>query len=199
VYHGTCLTPRPFSECERGRLLAAGACVAACPDNFYPDQERAACLPCHYTCAACRGPNDYQCAGCHGDATLTTNALGAACLNTELLARAHATDRWYSGVLVAVLLLAAALLVVCVAFWRQRSARAGAGYRALPVGYHPAADYKDELGGPRVKASRPDVTVVRAPLRAGDALPQTEIELPSDEYYASSDPGEESDVLLDTK
>lgn len=28
------------------------------------------CLPCHYTCKACSGPNDYQCSKCHDDAVL---------------------------------------------------------------------------------------------------------------------------------
>ncbi|XP_037079517.1 furin-like protease 1 [Pollicipes pollicipes] len=93
-----CLRAHPESllclECERRKLLSDGACLASCPAKTYADQEGLACLPCHYTCAVCSGPNDYQCSACHGDASLTAGQLGTACLNTELLARARAADRY---------------------------------------------------------------------------------------------------------
>ena len=155
------------------------------------------CQPCHYTCAQCQGPNDYQCRACHGDATLTPGPLGAlSCLNTELLQRAELADRWYGGVLAAGVLLSIALVVLCLLVWRQNRDRAR-GYRALPVDYL-AAGYTDAepavngaVNGKPGGGRRPDVTVVR-PLTSPLTAAETALGLTND---SDSDSGEESSLL----
>ncbi|KAF0299211.1 Furin-like protease 1, isoforms 1/1-X/2 [Amphibalanus amphitrite] len=182
-------------ECEHGRLLSEGACVTDCPPGRYADRDRAACQPCHYTCAECGGPNDYQCSGCHGDATLTSGPLGArSCLNTELLERARAADRWYGGVLTVIVLLALALLVVGLLFWRQRRERAS-GYRALPVGYLAAGGgYTDAEPTSNGKPAANFVTVVQPPGAPPPPAAQTQLDLVAEvEDFDSS--GEESSLL----
>ncbi|XP_043235224.1 furin-like protease 1 [Amphibalanus amphitrite] len=182
-------------ECEHGRLLSEGSCVTDCPPGRYADRDRAACQPCHYTCAECDGPNDYQCSGCHGDATLTSGPLGArSCLNTELLERARAADRWYGGVLTVIVLLALALLVVGLLFWRQRRERAS-GYRALPVGYLAAGGgYTDAEPTSNGKPAANFVTVVQPPGAPPPPAAQTQLDLVAEvEDFDSS--GEESSLL----
>ena len=172
--------------------------MSGCPAGRYADRDRWACEPCHYTCAECQGPNDYQCRRCHGDATLTAGRLGAlSCLNTELLERARAADRWSAGVLAAVALLALAVLALGLLLWRQRRQRSR-GYRALPVGYLAAgAGYTDAepaSNGKPAGAPRLDVTVVR-PL-AGPPAPagQSPLALAADTDGSESS-GEESSLL----
>lgn len=164
--------------------------MTSCPAGRYTDSDRAGCLPCHYTCADCTGPNDYQCSACHGDATLRLQPAGAACLNTELLQQAETAYRRYSGALLAALVLAAALLLLALLYWRQRRARSS-GYRALPVGFTAGPGYTD--APPASGGGKRPVTVVRPP---PGTLPHTEIELLSD---ASSEEDREDGVLLTTK
>ncbi|KCV67447.1 hypothetical protein H696_06082 [Fonticula alba] len=86
--HGSCATcsatrPGLCAGCPAGRLLQAGACVAACSPGFGPSADGrrtplgGSCAECDESCTACTGPGSGQCTAC---APTAPQLWGGACL-----------------------------------------------------------------------------------------------------------------------
>ncbi|XP_071450401.1 furin-like protease kpc-1 [Hetaerina americana] len=100
-------TTRGCIECSGGLVLREGKCESPCPEQrFYANPT---CLPCHYSCKSCSGPNDYECTECFGDATPShyhisnqTAAVSYRCIPSDVF-QAMVSERWSFWVLVALL------------------------------------------------------------------------------------------------
>ncbi|KFM80967.1 hypothetical protein X975_02879, partial [Stegodyphus mimosarum] len=102
-------------------------CVLQCPSGHYGsavgnyrsthELTTSACLPCHYSCVECHGPNDYQCVLCHEDALLSDGY----CEPKALVDEVRSFTAWNDvvvGVFTALCLVTVALTVyVVVALW----------------------------------------------------------------------------------
>jgi len=66
-----------LAECEEYHFLHGGLCVADCPDRYYDDADRRACLSCHPSCLLCDGPDANDCDTCSDPETYLHNG---ACL-----------------------------------------------------------------------------------------------------------------------
>jgi len=86
------------NSCNPPYLALSGRCVTACPAEGYFQGESnrsAACLACYYSCRTCKGPNDYQCTGCYGDADLQKDNDRGYCHNSGLVSKIVSSSKWY--------------------------------------------------------------------------------------------------------
>ncbi|GIZ01575.1 uncharacterized protein CEXT_234551 [Caerostris extrusa] len=102
-------------------------CVLQCPSGLYgsavgnyrstQELTTSACLPCHYSCIECHGPNDYQCVLCHEDSLLVDGYCEPKAMVDEVRSFAAWNDV-VVGVFTALCLVTLALTVyVVVALW----------------------------------------------------------------------------------
>ncbi|CAL8087295.1 unnamed protein product [Orchesella dallaii] len=133
-------------ECVPGLALLHAGCVSQCPATFFvesrghpslqPDTEDSsnsihyACLPCHYSCQSCSGPNDDECVTCHGDAKLhrvsaeegdPAGTDKAHCYPTDLLAALDSSGVWHrillAGVALSIIFILSMLSCLCCDCW----------------------------------------------------------------------------------
>lgn len=92
------------AECVKGLFLHNGRCEAMCPERYFPSldgKSQPVCSYCHYTCKACSGPNDYQCASCYGDASLKQTSKAESYCYPKAILPALETSKWFYWMFVA--------------------------------------------------------------------------------------------------
>ncbi|KAF8794780.1 Furin-like protease kpc-1 like protein [Argiope bruennichi] len=115
------------TECPKGQFFYQGMCVLQCPSGYYgsavgnyrstQELTTSACLPCHYSCIECHGPNDYQCVLCHEDALLVDGYCEPKAMVDEVRSFAAWNDV-VVGVFTALCFVTIALTIyVVVALW----------------------------------------------------------------------------------
>ncbi|XP_046626653.1 furin-like protease 1 isoform X1 [Neodiprion virginianus] len=86
-------------ECRKGWFLLDDGCVSQCPSKTYAisneNKMSSVCAPCHYTCAGCSGPADYECTSCLEDATPYRSGGSTHCVLTSLTSNLHSTKWFY--------------------------------------------------------------------------------------------------------
>ncbi|XP_048513827.1 furin-like protease 1 isoform X3 [Athalia rosae] len=99
-------------ECRQEWFLFDGGCVGQCPRKTYAisdnNKMKKICAPCHYTCAGCFGPADYECTSCLEDSTPYRSGSLTNCVLTSLTPNLRST-RWFYRMFV---LLALNLVIV---------------------------------------------------------------------------------------
>ncbi|XP_054714340.1 furin-like protease kpc-1 isoform X2 [Uloborus diversus] len=141
---------KPDTECPRGQFYYQGYCVLQCPSGHYGsavsnyrsthELTTSACLPCHYSCVECHGPNDYQCVLCHGDALL----VDGYCEPKVMVDEVRSFTTWNDvvvGVFTALCFITLALTIyVVVAFWPPpcwKARKTGGDYVSVEQGPSP--------------------------------------------------------------
>lgn len=135
-----------FSECSVGLALLHGVCVSSCPDTYFvqngghptslpgvfqdaADMTRVTyiCLPCHYSCRTCSGPNDFQCLTCHDDANLHRKehdygTVATHCYPGGLMNNLNSNYFWYKALLVTLVINVAVVifLVFYICFRKKK-------------------------------------------------------------------------------
>ena len=63
---GGCNTCAHYEEMKSGEAGKSKkpVCVKNCTEDYFPDNERSACLPCYSECNGCRGPTERDCIKC---------------------------------------------------------------------------------------------------------------------------------------
>nr|CDS29388.1 proprotein convertase subtilisin:kexin type 5 [Hymenolepis microstoma] len=89
------LGPSRCTSCNEGYTLnkTNGKCETqhSCPQLTYFDENNKQCLPCHSSCARCRGPNPTDCLECHRIVDSNLNP-SPACLSIPQFPRFMQSD-----------------------------------------------------------------------------------------------------------
>nr|CUU98362.1 proprotein convertase subtilisin:kexin type 5 [Hymenolepis microstoma] len=91
----SCSSPSRCTSCNEGYTLnkTNGKCETqhSCPQMTYFDENNKQCLPCHSSCARCRGPNPTDCLECHRIVDSNLNP-SPACLSIPQFPRFMQSD-----------------------------------------------------------------------------------------------------------
>lgn len=116
-----------LSECRKGWFLFEAGCVSQCPPKTYPTSDNNKihniCAPCHYSCAGCSGPADYECTSCLEDSTPYRSGSITNCVLTSLTSDLRSTKWFYRMFILFVLNLIVLLslgLCFCITWYTRK-------------------------------------------------------------------------------
>jgi len=114
------------AACIKPHVLHIGRCIESCPvEGYFKAQigQNFACVPCYYSCETCKGPNDYDCITCFGDANLEEESpTQKYCHNKSLVNRVFSSSRWYYVLSIGFMInfCVVVILVIYILRWRKR-------------------------------------------------------------------------------